>query len=405
MKKIAVIFICFVLVFGMTACSKGFVNDNREELAKRAQGQSFDVVSIWQEFCDTCPDRASFSDGEKAAADFISCKFDDYGLSYYDGNSYIQNISYGESSTQNVIGVVKADTDGVGSVVVGAHYDNVGAVNASGANDNASGVAVMLCLARYFSIQRLSFNLVFAAFGGEETGYVGSEYFVENFDFGDILLYVNVDSVANGEYLYACTHGIGTDYCEYFLDSYGESDLFLKSISVPSSDLGATFLVSSFNGYSVPYLNVDSVSFYYYDIPTVSFFAGDLEYAYSYVESRSESNRVMHTSEDNVQKLMATDSDYEYNMQSVFNCISATLGDENFLTALTNTSVSGLSNRSTENYVAIISVCLCILVLLAVIVACCKIYKRLRKRSIVKEQAVKNFSLFSQTNDEEIFTF
>jgi Zn-dependent M28 family amino/carboxypeptidase len=49
-----------------------------------------------------------------------------------------------------------------------------------GANDNASGVALMLELARYYALHPQPYSIAFIAFAGEEAGLVGSKYFTEN---------------------------------------------------------------------------------------------------------------------------------------------------------------------------------------------------------------------------------
>jgi Zn-dependent M28 family amino/carboxypeptidase len=71
------------------------------------------------------------------------------------------------------------------AVVIGAHYDHLGrggrgslAVNSTeihhGADDNASGVAAMLELARKFAAEKKNKRtLIFIAFGGEEEGLLG----------------------------------------------------------------------------------------------------------------------------------------------------------------------------------------------------------------------------------------
>jgi len=65
--------------------------------------------------------------------------------------------------------------------IVGAHYDHLGRVGQTvfwGANDNASGVAFMLLLAKRLREERLPYGVLFVAFGGEEAGLLGSYYFV-----------------------------------------------------------------------------------------------------------------------------------------------------------------------------------------------------------------------------------
>ena len=77
-----------------------------------------------------------------------------------------------------------------GYFLVSAHYDHIGAIYADGvkvgyhpgANDNASGVAVALALARRCSLlgQRLPYPVVFAFFDGEEIGMLGAKAFAES---------------------------------------------------------------------------------------------------------------------------------------------------------------------------------------------------------------------------------
>ena len=111
--------------------------------------------------------------------------------------SLLSEIKKIKAGTSNVIGFVyAADTSKVKTyVVIGAHYDHLGmgglgsasriqdtvAVH-NGADDNASGVSVLLELAAKFSKERenLKTNLIFIAFGAEEMGILGSKYFVEH---------------------------------------------------------------------------------------------------------------------------------------------------------------------------------------------------------------------------------
>ncbi|MHB1278449.1 MAG: M28 family metallopeptidase [Bacteroidia bacterium] len=69
-------------------------------------------------------------------------------------------------------------------LVISAHYDHLGKMGKSvmfpGANDNASGTAMMLELARYYAKNPQPFTVVFVAFTAEEAGLVGSKYFTEN---------------------------------------------------------------------------------------------------------------------------------------------------------------------------------------------------------------------------------
>jgi hypothetical protein len=95
----------------------------------------------------------------------------------------------------NVVGVLEGSDPKLKSevIVVGAHYDHLGRGGEGslagregeihhGADDNASGTAGLLELARLFSHERASLRrtVVFVAFGGEEEGLIGSSHYVRN---------------------------------------------------------------------------------------------------------------------------------------------------------------------------------------------------------------------------------
>ncbi len=91
-------------------------------------------------------------------------------------------------------------------LVITAHYDHLGRMGKEtyfpGANDNASGVGMLLYLAHELSLKPdTNFNYVFIAFGGEEAGLVGSHYFVEHplFDLKKIRFLLNTDIMGSGE--------------------------------------------------------------------------------------------------------------------------------------------------------------------------------------------------------------
>lgn len=94
---------------------------------------------------------------------------------------------------RNVIGFL--DNGAEYTIVIGAHYDHLGegrqgsslapgseGVIHNGADDNASGTAGLLELARYFTSNGVKelYNLLFIAFGAEELGLLGSRHFVNN---------------------------------------------------------------------------------------------------------------------------------------------------------------------------------------------------------------------------------
>jgi hypothetical protein len=108
-----------------------------------------------------------------------------------------------EYQTQNVLGLIEGNNpDSV--IVIMAHYDHFGMMGQAifpGANDNASGVAMLLSLAKYHSENKPEYSLLFAAFGAEELGLIGSKYFVDRppIDLSRINFVLNFDISGTGD--------------------------------------------------------------------------------------------------------------------------------------------------------------------------------------------------------------
>ena len=97
-------------------------------------------------------------------------------------------------ATQNVVAIVEGAEAALKNqyIVIGAHFDHLGRSTASaldpeandairnGADDNASGTAAVMELARMFSIRKPSRSIILVNFSAEEQGLLGSQYFVDN---------------------------------------------------------------------------------------------------------------------------------------------------------------------------------------------------------------------------------
>lgn len=111
-----------------------------------------------------------------------------------------------QKKSQNVIGYVKGSEHPDSVIVLSAHYDHLGMMGEKtyfpGANDNASGVAMLLNLAYHYTHKELpKKTIVFACFGAEEVGILGSKYFVENplVPLKSINFVMNMDLMGTGE--------------------------------------------------------------------------------------------------------------------------------------------------------------------------------------------------------------
>lgn len=116
----------------------------------------------------------------------------------------VENKFYEGYETQNVVGYIEGkEKDSL--LILTAHYDHLGMMGSEtmfpGANDNASGVALLLNLAKYYSSHPPEHTTVFIAFSGEELGLVGSAYFVEHpaFPLGTIKFLINFDISGTGD--------------------------------------------------------------------------------------------------------------------------------------------------------------------------------------------------------------
>ncbi len=106
---------------------------------------------------------------------------------------------------RNLIAYISGQIDSF--LVFTAHYDHLGemgkGVRFPGANDNGSGVTMVLNLAKHFakSKKKPKYSMVFMFFSGEEMGLLGSSYYVEHpvFPLSKIKFLVNLDMVGSGD--------------------------------------------------------------------------------------------------------------------------------------------------------------------------------------------------------------
>ncbi|WP_343748851.1 M20/M25/M40 family metallo-hydrolase [Fluviicola sp.] len=108
-------------------------------------------------------------------------------------------------TARNVIAYVPAKKKSKKYFVFSAHYDHLGQMGQEayfpGGNDNASGTALLLEMARYYVKNPSNVNVVFIAFAGEEAGLLGSKYYTEHplFPLENIEFLFNLDIMGSGE--------------------------------------------------------------------------------------------------------------------------------------------------------------------------------------------------------------
>jgi aminopeptidase YwaD len=178
-----------------------------------------------------------------------------------------------ESNTRNIAMVLPGNDKNIGNeyIIIGAHFDHLGlggpgsssrAVDTTGvhhgADDNASGVAMMLELAEKFSNTKNSHKrgIICIGFTGEEMGLLGSKYFTENpgIDLSKVNAMINLDMVGRlKETKNIQISGVGT--AEGFKDIiYSSSDTSVIKLSLSEEGYGPSDY-SSFYGKNIPVLS------------------------------------------------------------------------------------------------------------------------------------------------------
>ena len=274
MKHIAIISLISLL---LTGCFF-----NQQDSSKNPQNLSTFVADITYLADDKLEGREVGTAGEILAANYIAKRMKEIGLSPKgENNSFVQefkrkkkahphdNVGTGDEVTgRNIIGYI--DNQKSKTIVIGAHYDHLGyGAEGSlsdtkneihnGADDNASGVAAMLSLAKRLNGKKLSTNVLFIAFSGEEKGLWGSNYFVKNatINKSDIKYMINMDMVGRLDSLKRLAiYGIGTS--PEFPPVLTSANTFGFINKYDSSGVGPS----------------DHTSFYLEDIPVLHFFTG-----------------------------------------------------------------------------------------------------------------------------------
>jgi hypothetical protein len=127
----------------------------------------------------------------------------------------IETQFYDDYTGRNVLGFVKGTEVPDSFIVFSSHYDHLGIMGTdaifTGANDNASGCAMMLSLAKHYAAHPAKYSIAFIGWGGEELGLLGSFNYVEHpvFPLGKIKFMVNVDIMGTGDDGITVVNGTG----------------------------------------------------------------------------------------------------------------------------------------------------------------------------------------------------
>jgi Zn-dependent M28 family amino/carboxypeptidase len=217
---------------------------------------------------DKMKGRGTGSKENEKAAKYVAKQFKKYALQpkgtegyYQPFTAKVRRVVVPDSlrETKNVIAFL--DNGAPCTVIIGAHFDHLGlgkqgsskAENPegqihNGADDNASGVAGLLELARYFSQNKVkeSCNFLFIAFGAEELGLLGSKHFVNNptIPLNTINFMANMDMIGR----YDANRGVGIggygtakEWPEVFKDVKSDTKFFTDNAGSGGSDHGSFY--------------------------------------------------------------------------------------------------------------------------------------------------------------------
>ena len=235
---------------------------------------------------DAMKGRITGSIYQDIAAEYIASRFLEIGLKPKgNGNNFLQTFYFtpaadphsttasmveaGDSlKISNVCGYI--DNGSGETIIIGAHYDHLGEGHSgfslsteagihNGADDNASGVGVMLQLANSLAKVKSKYNYLFIAFSGEEFGLWGSNYFVKNptIDLKKAVTMINLDMV-----------GRLKDDNSLLIGGVGTSPIWKDKLI--QSNVSKLKLIYEESG-SGP---SDHTSFYFKDMPVLFFFTG-----------------------------------------------------------------------------------------------------------------------------------
>jgi len=151
---------------------------------------------LLHEVADAQASRFIAAPGNSNAANFIAKRFEALGLSVSQQTVEDDRIQQYTSNSdaekhRNVVGFLKGSDLADEVILLGAHYDSVNWEDTSkaapGVDDNGSGVALMLAVAKLLSTPKFKprRSVMFVAFNAEEEGCIGSEHFAELFAAGE----------------------------------------------------------------------------------------------------------------------------------------------------------------------------------------------------------------------------
>ena len=205
------------LVVGLTACGGDGPDGNPGEAPRAEDPDTFvaaDSARIMEDLrflsSDSLEGRQTGQPGNVLAREYILAALREAGLQE-PPSGFVQHFEFRgrRDTTQvtqgaNVVGYVPGTDPSLGAIILTAHFDHVGIRDGevyNGADDNASGTAALISMARYLARNPLRHTVVLAAVDGEEMGLRGARAFVAAGWPEDMVLNVNMDMISRSDSL------------------------------------------------------------------------------------------------------------------------------------------------------------------------------------------------------------
>ncbi|MBS4028546.1 MAG: Zn-dependent exopeptidase M28 [Ignavibacteriales bacterium] len=186
--KSSSLFFSVILVYVSTILFLPPVTSSQENFSQR------NAIKILYHISEVIGPRPMGSPAEQDALKYGVEKFLDYGCD----TAYVMPMNRTSIYNTNsgiAIGIIRGTSKRI--IVIGGHIDTVNP-EVRGTDDDGSGSACVIELARVFAQREMTSTLVFCLFGGEEQGLQGSQYFVDNFEnINDVAMMLQID-MANG---------------------------------------------------------------------------------------------------------------------------------------------------------------------------------------------------------------
>ncbi len=191
---------------GVTQPAQAPSSPSGETAASPARVAQEDLMRVVRELSSPPYEgRRTGSVGALAARAYIQAAFTAIGLEPAAESGFVQSFrADGTLDAGNVIGRVRGSDAAAGAILISAHYDHLGVLRGKmypGADDNASGVAALLAIARDVKAHPLRHDAIFVTFDAEELGLKGAEAFVARppVPLARIAIDVNLDMVSRSD--------------------------------------------------------------------------------------------------------------------------------------------------------------------------------------------------------------